>query len=107
MGTFFFLVASLLAAEKYFLWRGKGLLATAKNLDSDGYLALQKTSVYDLVYMTIYRETMLPWNPNQGWPLRGVLLGVELLVLPPKPPRNPPTCPAPLLDPIGSNKRES
>ena len=27
----------------------KGLLAVAKNLTSDGYLALQKTSAYDLV----------------------------------------------------------
>ena len=56
-----------------------GLLAVAKNLISDGYLALQKTSVYDLVYMPIYRKTMLPWNPNQGRPLRGVLLGVGIL----------------------------
>ena len=79
MGAYFFLLASLLAAANHFLERENGLLAAAKNLTSDGYLALQKTSAYDLVYMSIYRETMLPWNPNQGCPLRGVLLGVGSL----------------------------
>ena len=79
MDAFLLLLESLLSAANHFIERGKGLLAAAKNLTSDGYLALQKTSTYDLVYMPIYRETMLPWNPNQGRPLRGVLLGVGFI----------------------------
>ena len=48
MGAFFFLVAGLYAVENNFLWRGKGLPAVAKILNSDGYLALQKTCIKDL-----------------------------------------------------------
>ena len=53
VGAFFFLVAGLYASPNHFLWRGKGLLVAAKILNSDGYLALQKTCIKDL-HMLVY-----------------------------------------------------
>ena len=93
MGAFFFLLASLLAAANHFQWRGKGLLATAKNLTSDGYLALQNICYYDLVYMPIYRENYPLMEPYQGRPLHGLLVGLGVPEVPPKAPYNP--CPIP------------
>ena len=52
-------------------------LAAAKRSISDGYLALQKTSAYDLVYMPIYRENYPLMEPYQGRPLHGLLVGVQ------------------------------
>ena len=96
MGTFFLLLASLLGSANHFLWRKKGLLAAVKNLTSDGYLAIQKTCFYDLVYMPIYRENYPLMEPYQGQPLHGLLVGLGVPEVPPKAPPSRPHGPAPL-----------
>ena len=58
MGAFLFLLAGIYAAATLFLEKEKWPLVAAKRSISNSYLALQKTSAYDLIYMPIYRENI-------------------------------------------------